>query len=187
MIFAAFLIALSFLPGCRCLIKPSIPVVGIRSIVRDTKLRDIVTTTESTLSVGSAFSLSINDLQNTLIIVSGLAYYLNENKPRGNSRDDLLEVRKSIKIPNNLGVFAKTFIPTGTVIGEYPGFVKTFETFQKSSKFNHIIILKFTAAIILIYFCFHQKLMKKHTRSRRNIPGKFRKINYWIQQIKMGI
>eukprot|EP01036_Dinobryon_divergens_P030609 gene30608-39879_t len=108
------------------LIKPS---VGLRS---STKLRDIVTATESSLTDGSLFSFSINDLQNTLIIFSGLAYYLNENKPRGNSREDLLEVRKSVRIPNNLGVFAKTFIPTGTVIGEYPGFVKTFETFKNS-------------------------------------------------------
>lgn len=133
MVVIIFIALLSFLQDCRSfrLIKPS---VGLRS---STKLRDIVTATESSLTDGSLFSFSINDLQNTLIIFSGLAYYLNENKPRGNSREDLLEVRKSVRIPNNLGVFAKTFIPTGTVIGEYPGFVKTFETFKNSSKFNH--------------------------------------------------
>jgi hypothetical protein len=149
---AIFMMALTLLPGCISFrIKSSTGT--LHGIARKTKLQDIVTTAESTLSEGSMLSLSLNDLQNTLIIVSGLAYYLYENRPRGNARDDLLEIRKSARIPNNLGVFAKTFIPTGTVIGEYPGYVKTFESLQKSSKFNNSDILYRNSYQIFFNFC----------------------------------
>lgn len=85
-------------------------------------------------ALGSIVSSDLlNTLQNTAIIVSGILYFAYEGRPRGSARDDLLEVRKSKLIKNNLGVFAKTFIPAGTVIGTYPGYIKTLEAFTSSS------------------------------------------------------
>jgi hypothetical protein len=47
----------------------------------------------------------------------------------------LIEVRKSVTIKNNnLGVFAKTFIPQGTLVGVYPGFVKSEEYVYEASE-----------------------------------------------------
>ena len=108
-------------------------------ISRFSRLNDVVSTSsplieEGTNTISSAISVSLNDVQNILIVLSGVAYFIYENRPRGSSRDDLLEVRKSIKIPNNLGVFAKKLIPAGTVLGEYPGYVKSIESFKQSSK-----------------------------------------------------
>jgi len=77
----------------------------------------------------------VNDIQNAAIILSGLAYIVYERRPRGSARNDLIEIKKSKAISNNLGVFAKKFIPEGTTIGIYPGYLKTVEEFQKSSKF----------------------------------------------------
>jgi hypothetical protein len=58
------------------------------------------------------------------IITGGLLFYAYESRPRGASQDNLIEVKKSENIANQLGVYAKTFIPANTVIGTYPGYVK---------------------------------------------------------------
>jgi len=66
----------------------------------------------------------VSDLQNIAIIVAGLAYFVYEKRPRGSARSDLLDIKKST-VPNaNLGVFATKFIPEGTKIGEFPGYIR---------------------------------------------------------------
>ena len=62
--------------------------------------------------------------QNALILLFGVGYILNERRPRGSAKTDLVEIRRSSVPKANLGVFAKTFVPKGTVIGTYPGFAK---------------------------------------------------------------
>mmetsp|Transcript_1796 Transcript_1796/g.2472 ORF Transcript_1796/g.2472 Transcript_1796/m.2472 type:complete len:525 (-) Transcript_1796:984-2558(-) len=85
--------------------------------------------TEQASAVSSSL---VNDIQNAAILLSGIAYIAYEKRPRGSSRDDLIEIRKSKAIANNLGVFAKKFIPEGTTIGIYPGYLKTIDEFQQS-------------------------------------------------------
>jgi hypothetical protein len=80
-------------------------------------------------------SPSLNDIQNALIIVAGLTYFVYETRPRGSARDDLIDVRKSSIPKANLGVFAKKYIPSGTIIGRFPGFVKLMEDALASSTY----------------------------------------------------
>eukprot|EP00596_Hydrurales_sp_CCMP1899_P010110 CAMPEP_0119044252 /NCGR_PEP_ID=MMETSP1177-20130426/29949_1 /TAXON_ID=2985 /ORGANISM="Ochromonas sp, Strain CCMP1899" /LENGTH=566 /DNA_ID=CAMNT_0007014065 /DNA_START=229 /DNA_END=1929 /DNA_ORIENTATION=+ len=68
-----------------------------------------------------------SDLSNALIITGGLAYFAYEKRPRGSARDDLMEVKDSQVPGANLGCFAKKFIPKGTVLGRYPGFLRNME------------------------------------------------------------
>lgn len=79
--------------------------------------------------------ISYNDIQNAAIVGAGLTYLAVENRPRGSVRDDLVEVRRSTLIKNNLGVFSKAFIPEGTIIGTYPGFVRSLSNVYKNSKY----------------------------------------------------
>ena len=76
----------------------------------------------------SGDGLGVNEVQNALILASGLVYFAYESRPRGGARTDLLEVRRSSIIPgastSNRGVFSKGFIPAGTLLGTFPGFVK---------------------------------------------------------------
>jgi len=51
------------------------------------------------------------------------AYYLHQQRPRGWARRDLVEVRKSPIA--GMGLFAKQRIPSRTVIGGYPGVLRT--------------------------------------------------------------
>jgi hypothetical protein len=62
-------------------------------------------------------------IQNALILAFGVGYLIAEKRPRGFCRDELVDVRKSSIPKANLGVFATAFIPKGTSVGEYPGFV----------------------------------------------------------------
>jgi len=84
---------------------------------------------------GVSTAFSISDAQNIALVVSGLCYLIYEKRPRGSARDDLIEVRKSAAIKNNLGVFAKTFVPHGTLAGVYPGFVKSEEYVYEASEY----------------------------------------------------
>jgi hypothetical protein len=79
-------------------------------------------------------SLSSSDLQNIAILGAGMAYVIFDRSPQGSAKDDLLEVRPSKHIANNLGVVAKSFIPKGTSLGFYPGYVKSVERFQSTSE-----------------------------------------------------
>jgi hypothetical protein len=76
------------------------------------------------------------DASNALIIVGGLAYFAYEKRPRGSARDDLIEMRKSTIPSANFGAFSKKFIPAGTVIGRYPGYLRSMEDALGSSEFK---------------------------------------------------
>ena len=72
-------------------------------------------------------------IQDLSIILGAIAVYTFDNKPVGSSRNDLLDVRKST-IPvketvkdSTLGVFASSVIPKGTILGTFPGFIKTVD------------------------------------------------------------
>lgn len=85
--------------------------------------------------VGSTNSWT--DASNALIVLGGLAYFANEKRPRGAARDDLVEMRKSTIPTANLGAFSKKFIPKGTTIGRYPGFLRSMTDALSSSEFLH--------------------------------------------------
>ena len=70
--------------------------------------------------------------QNALILLFGVGYILNERRPRGSAKTDLVEVRRSSVPKANLGVFTRSFIPKGTVLGTYPGFAKEPEDALRS-------------------------------------------------------
>lgn len=74
-------------------------------------------------------------IANTALLVSaGLAYTLYQNRPRGEARNELLQVRKSANIARNLGVHARTFIPKETVLGRFPGYIRDINSFVLHSK-----------------------------------------------------
>lgn len=75
------------------------------------------------------------DLSNALIITGGLAFFAYEKRPRGSARDDLIEMRDSTVANANLGAFSKKFIPKGTVIGRYPGFLLSMSDALASSEY----------------------------------------------------
>ena len=96
--------------------------------------------TGSPVAAASPSSLSgisgdtLSDLQNAAILLGGVAFLLYEGRPRGDAQSELLDIRKST-IPNaNLGVFAKSFIPEGTVIGLYPGYPREAKVALESSQ-----------------------------------------------------
>lgn len=79
--------------------------------------------------------INLSDLQNAAILLSGVGYVIYERRPKGDSREDLLDVRRSTIGGKNLGVFAKSFIPRGTNLGSYPGFVRSAEDAAARSEF----------------------------------------------------
>ena len=74
------------------------------------------------------------DASNALIVLGGLAYLANEKRPRGSARDDLIEMKKSTIPTADFGAFSKKFIPKGTTIGRYPGFLRSMADALSSSK-----------------------------------------------------
>ena len=73
-------------------------------------------------------------IQNALILVFGVGYLVAEKRPRGSCRNDLIDIRKSSLVSAGQGVFAKAFIPEGTVLGVFPGFVTTPEAALERKK-----------------------------------------------------
>ena len=87
----------------------------------------------SAVSEATSQTNSLSDIQNVLILVAGISYFAYEGRPRGSSRDDLLDVRRS-KVPGaNLGVYAKKFIPKETVVGYFPGYLRSIDKALDSS------------------------------------------------------
>jgi hypothetical protein len=102
-------------------------------------LLDKTDLTSSTIDTINTALLSNNDLQSSVgLLLAGAAFLTYENRPRGSAQEELIEVRRSSKISNNLGVVAKTFIPAGTIIGTYPGYLRKVDDFLKSSKFSFL-------------------------------------------------
>ena len=81
------------------------------------------------------------DIQNIGILVAASSYLIYEKRPRGEANLELVEIRKSTIPGANLGLFAKSYIAEGSVIGKYPGYVRTLEqAMKKSNKFNLLYI-----------------------------------------------
>jgi hypothetical protein len=87
----------------------------------------------------------ITDAQNVAITAAVIGYFFYDRRPRGSVRNDLVEIKRSSIPGAELGVFAKTYIPEGTLIGEYPGYIrepskvfdrkKTEEAKEKTKKY----------------------------------------------------
>ena len=73
-------------------------------------------------------------IQNALIIVAAIGYFIYEKRPYGGVNNDLVEIRKSLIPGGNLGLYAKNIIPAGVVIGTFPGFLKNVEVALNSKK-----------------------------------------------------
>ncbi len=100
-------------------------------------VNDAILSSLKSLNIEST-SNSISDLDPIApaVAVTGLlGYVLYSQRPRGSVIEDLVDVRKSTEIPNELGVIAKKFIPKDTVIGSYPGVLKKFSSLLMLSKF----------------------------------------------------
>lgn len=82
----------------------------------------------------SIASFSSDDAQNLAVICAAGFYFIFDKRPRGTANDELVEVKKSTVQIANLGLFAKTFIPRGSVIGTYPGVITSVETALSLSK-----------------------------------------------------
>jgi hypothetical protein len=86
-------------------------------------------------------------VQNSLLVTAALGYFAYEGRPRGDARDDLVDIRKSLLIKDNLGVFAKSFIAQETVLGHFPGFIRTTEEVRRLSKSHP------TSFVLLLHAC----------------------------------
>jgi hypothetical protein len=84
---------------------------------------------------------SNDDIQNILILTAAVGYFIFEKRPRGYAQLDLLDVKKSTISTASLGLFAKVFIPKGTILGSYPGVITSVDAALKTSKFFTIYIL----------------------------------------------
>ena len=83
-----------------------------------------------------------NTLQNGAILLAGLAFLVYDRRPRGSVFDNLVDIRKSSIIDANSGVFASQYIPKGTKIGTYPGFlIDIDDNLSKSKKILDLISL----------------------------------------------
>lgn len=134
---------------------------GVRSISMgiDTSGLNILSDQEGLLNVVVGSTNSWTDASNALIVLGGLAYFANEKRPRGAARDDLVEMKKSTIPTANLGAFSKKFIPKGTTIGRYPGFLRSMTDALSSSKlyrahYNQSVLFfkNFMDYIILIFW-----------------------------------
>eukprot|EP01038_Epipyxis_sp_PR26KG_P013357 gene13357-17916_t len=98
-----------------------------------------LTTNNNSPDVINNNAVTAQDLfQDSVIILGALLYQAYDKRPRGMSREDLIEIRKSTKIKNNLGVFSKKFITAGTVIGHYPGYIKDISVLSRNNKSKNI-------------------------------------------------
>lgn len=120
-------------------------VGGLMKFVPISKLStDMVTNVDPKILDTSSTS---SDAQNALILAGISAFLLYEKRPRGSSRIDLIDTRRS-SIPNaNYGVFAKTFIPKETVLGDYPGYIRNNDLARESSKLR--LVTKYESSSFL--------------------------------------
>lgn len=109
---------------------------GVQSVSMgiDTSGLNILPDQEGLLNAVVGSTNSWTDASNALIVLGGLAYFANEKRPRGAARDDLIEMKKSTIPTANLGAFSKKFIPKGTTIGRYPGFLRSMTDALSSSE-----------------------------------------------------
>lgn len=119
-------------------LKAGIDVSGLQMVPVPDDFFSSASTAVST-GVSSSMELTTDDIQNFLIIISALGLYTYETRPRGWAQSDLIEVRRSTIQSANLGVFCKKFIAEGTVIGAFPGFLRTKEKALSNSKPSNVM------------------------------------------------
>lgn len=146
----AFLLLLS--KGCLGFQRISVKASNFRNHVQN--LKESHTTLQLNLGLSDAFMLAedvdLDALQKAIagtgedsievFVAKWIAIFflsgvlLNRLKPQGSCRDDLIEVQPSFFLPSELGVVAKQLIPRGTVIGTYPGYLRSQRNMVDSSK-----------------------------------------------------
>lgn len=90
---------------------------------------------------------SFADLQNAAIIMGGIGYLLFEKRPRGSARSDLIDIRRSSISNANFGVYATVFIPRGTILGCYPGYLVNLDVLSTSNHYG-----TFSLSYFILYF-----------------------------------
>jgi hypothetical protein len=125
--------------------------------------------------------------QNGLLVAAALSYFTYEGRPRGSARDELLDVRKSSVIKDNLGVFAKSFIAKDTVLGHFPGFIRSTAEVLGKSKLScgfapvcHVPHIAYQEYTLLS----SQKTVMKRVALRRDICGPYQKRKCWTQPMR---
>eukprot|EP00607_Mallomonas_marina_P002112 CAMPEP_0182432854 /NCGR_PEP_ID=MMETSP1167-20130531/59344_1 /TAXON_ID=2988 /ORGANISM="Mallomonas Sp, Strain CCMP3275" /LENGTH=585 /DNA_ID=CAMNT_0024620863 /DNA_START=48 /DNA_END=1802 /DNA_ORIENTATION=+ len=116
----------------------NIPRIPYRNVRRDTALKvspsELAAFTNN--GVASNTGINVDDIQNAVVFLAGVSYILWERRPKGSAKSELIAIKKS-NIPNaNLGVFAAKIIPKGTVIGEFPGALKSMDDALASKSDN---------------------------------------------------
>ncbi|KAJ1424849.1 hypothetical protein B484DRAFT_95535, partial [Ochromonadaceae sp. CCMP2298] len=112
----------------------SVPTVLSSSLAIATDLAEEL---QKYATPSSPFNLvpSLKDFQDAALLLAASAFLLYDRRPKGGARNDLIEVGKSkVLADNQLGVFAKSFIPAGTVLGQYPGVLRSMEEVFAHSK-----------------------------------------------------
>ena len=88
-------------------------------------LQDLLALSSSSSTSGDFSAIQV--AQNLAPLLFGGAFLLLDERPKGSCREDLVDIRRS-QIPTaNLGVYASKTIPAGTVLGTFPGRVKSLE------------------------------------------------------------
>lgn len=72
-----------------------IDVSGLKVVPVPEDMLDLVQTTSQASSSSIGTGDLASDIQNFLILMGGIAYFVYEKRPRGNARDDLLDIRTS--------------------------------------------------------------------------------------------
>lgn len=107
-------------------------------------LADLFPADTSTLSTGSFLvqNTQADDIQNAAIITAAISYFIYEKRPRGSANAELFEVKRSSIPGANLGLFCKSVIPKGTVLGTYPGVLGKVTKALERSKCMHVFFVR---------------------------------------------
>lgn len=78
----------------------------------------------------------IPPIQQFSVIPCFLLIYTYDQRPRGYAKEEFLSVKE---IPSKgKGVVARKEIPLGTIVGEFPGYVRNAQSFFSSSKLSFL-------------------------------------------------
>ena len=87
---------------------------------------------EQTVTSTSTSSFAVNPVD-LLLLSSAVLYVVYNGRPRGSLNTELVSVRNSLVV-NGLGLFAATNIPEGTILGSYPGYIRSLTSLKDISK-----------------------------------------------------
>ncbi len=108
----------------------------LKTMTKISRLRSVNSLGASTSDLLSL----IPPIQQFSVIPCFLLIYVYDQRPRGYAKEEFLSIKE---IPSKgKGVVARKEIPLGTIVGEFPGYVKNAQSFFSSSKFffpsNHL-------------------------------------------------